>query len=139
MTVVRGTMRASDVIDVARDQITASRVYGEARQVDGLTVIPVAAVTGGLGGGVGQSADGQNGEGAGFGMSGRPVGAYTIKDGRLSWHPAIDPNRIIVMVGLIAIAYVWSRPRMARARGSHARKIRSIDLPLASSSTSLSR
>jgi uncharacterized spore protein YtfJ len=114
-------MRVSEVIDAARDQITASRVYGEAHQVDGLTVIPVAAVTGGLGGGMGQAENGQNGEGAGFGISGRPVGAYTIKDGRLTWHPAIDPNRIIAMVGLIVIAYVWSRPRMARARGSQPR------------------
>jgi uncharacterized spore protein YtfJ len=134
-------LRASDVIDAARDQITASRVYGETRQVDGLTVIPAAAVTGGLGGGAGQSENGQDGEGAGFGMSGRPVGAYTIKDGRLSWHPAIDANRIISMVGLIVIAYVLSRPRMVKARGGlpQARRIRSIDLPLASSSTSLSR
>jgi uncharacterized spore protein YtfJ len=134
-------MRASDVIDAARDQITASRVFGETRQVDGLTIIPAAAVVGGLGGGAGRSEKGEDGEGAGFGMSGRPVGAYTIKDGHLSWHPAIDVNRIISMVGLIVIAYVLSRPRMARARGGlpQTRRTRSIGLPLASSSTSLSR
>jgi uncharacterized spore protein YtfJ len=113
---MRRIMQANDVLNAAREQITASRVYGAAHQVDGITVIPVSAVAGGLGGGVGQTEHGQTGEGAGFGLSGRPVGAYVIREGRLSWHPAIDPNRIIAMVGLIAITYLWTRPRMARAR-----------------------
>ena len=113
---VKATMRARDVLDAARDQITATRVYGPTRQVDGLTVIPVTAVTGGIGGGGGQTENGQTGEGAGFGLSGRPVGAYTIKNGHLRWRPAIDPNRVVVMAGLVAIAYVWTRPRMAKVR-----------------------
>ena len=49
-------------------------------------------------------------------MSARPAGAYVIKDGQVSWHPAVDPNRIIVMLGLVVVAYVLSRPRMVRAR-----------------------
>ena len=114
-------MRARDVLDAARDQIMATRVFGAPHQVDGVTVIPVATVTGGLGGGGGQDDNGQSGEGAGFGLSRRPVGAYIIKVGRLSWRPAVDPNRIIVMVGLVAIAYVWSRPRTIRARAGEAR------------------
>ena len=32
----------------------------------------------------------------GFGVSGRPVGAYVIKDGKVSWEPALDLNRIIL-------------------------------------------
>ena len=49
-------------------------------------------------------------------MSGRPAGAYVIKNGEVDWRPAVDPNRIVTMVGLVAIAYLLSRPRVARAR-----------------------
>jgi hypothetical protein len=51
-------------------------------------------------------------------VAGRPAGAFVIKDGQVSWRPAVDPNRIITMVGLVVIAYVLSRPRLARARAS---------------------
>jgi hypothetical protein len=49
-------------------------------------------------------------------VSGRPAGAFVIKDGQVSWRPSVDPNRIVVMVGMAVIAYLLSRPRMARAR-----------------------
>jgi hypothetical protein len=34
-----------------------------------------------------------------------------IKDGGVHWRPAIDPNRVITMMGLIVIAYLLRRPR----------------------------
>ena len=71
---------------------------------------------GGAGGGTGHDDKGQEGEGGGFGVSGRPAGAYVIQDGQVSWRPAVDPNRIVVMVGLAVIAFLLSRPRLARAR-----------------------
>jgi len=43
-----------------------------------------------------------------------------IKDGQVDWRPAVDPNRIVVMVGMVVIAYLLSRPRMARARAKAA-------------------
>jgi hypothetical protein len=73
-------------------------------------------VAGGSGGGSGRDANGQEGEGGGFGVGGRPAGAYVIKDGRVSWRPAIDPNRIATIAGLAVIVYLISRPRMARIR-----------------------
>jgi len=48
-------------------------------------------------------------------MIGRPAGAFVVKDGH-DWRPAIDLNRIVAVVGLPVIAYLLSRPRMARAR-----------------------
>ena len=71
-------MNVTDVISSARDAITVERVYGEPYEKDGLTVIPVATVGGGAGGGSGHDEKGQEGEGGGFGLSGRPVGAYVI-------------------------------------------------------------
>jgi len=104
-------MKVTEVLSAARDALTVKRVYAEPYEKDGLTVIAAATVTGGAGGGSGTDPRGQQGEGAGFGASARPVGAYVIKDGQVNWRPAIDPNRIITMVGLIAIAYLLRRPR----------------------------
>lgn len=111
-------MNVTEVLSAAKDAITVKRVYAEPYEKDGLTVIPAAVVGGGAGGGTGQDDKGQEGGGGGFGMSGRPAGAFVIKDGQVDWRPAIDPNRIVVMVGLVAIAYLLSRPRMARARAA---------------------
>ena len=44
-----------------------------------------------------------------------------IKDGHVSWRPAVDVNRIITIVGAVAIAYLLSRPRMVRARSAAAK------------------
>lgn len=111
-------MRVTEIFSTAQDAITVKRVYGEPYEKDGLTLIPAAVVGGGAGGGAGHDEKGQEGEGGGFGMSGRPAGAYVIKDGHVSWRPAVDPNRIVAMVGLAVIAYLLIRPRMARARAA---------------------
>lgn len=104
-------MLATDVLSKTSDAITVRRVFAEPYEKAGLTVIAAAAVTGAAGGGSGTDPRGQQGEGAGFGTHARPVGAYVIKDGQLHWRPAIDPNRIITMTGLIVIAYLLRRPR----------------------------
>jgi uncharacterized spore protein YtfJ len=112
-------MKVDEVLSTAKDAITVKRVYAEPYEKDGLTVIPAAEVRGGAGGGSGQDEKGQEGGGGGgggFGVSGRPAGAFVIKDGQVSWRPSVDPNRIVVMVGMAVIAYLLSRPRMVRAR-----------------------
>ncbi|NMM22301.1 MAG: sporulation protein [Phycicoccus sp.] len=109
-------MQLSEVISTAKDAITVKRVFAEPYEKDGVTVIVAATVSGGGGGGGGHDEKGQDGEGGGFGLSGRPAGAYVIKNGEVDWRPAVDPNRIVTIVGLVAIAYLLSRPRVTRAR-----------------------
>lgn len=109
-------MKVSELFTSANDAITVKRVYAEPYEKDGLTVIPAAVVGGGAGGGSGHDEKGQEGEGGGFGVSGRPAGAYVIKDGEVSWRPAVDPNRIVSAVAMVLVAYLLSRPRMVRAR-----------------------
>ena len=109
-------MKVTEVLGTARDAITVRRVYAEPYEKDGLTVIPAAIVGGGGGGGMGHDEKGQEGEGGAFGMGGRPAGAYVIQGGKVTWRPAVDLNRIVTMAGLALIAYLVSRPRMARAR-----------------------
>ena len=109
-------MKIDEVLQAATDAVTVKRVYGEPYERDGLTVIPAATVTGGGGGGQGHDPQGQEGEGGGFGVTGRPAGAYVIKGGQVSWRPAVDPNRVVLVAGLVVIAYLLSRPRLVRAR-----------------------
>ena len=110
-------MKIDELLSSTRETLTVKRIFGEPYEKNGLAVIPAASVRGGAGGGTGHDEKGQEGEGGGFGMTGRPAGAYVVKDGKVTWLPAVDPNRIFLMVGLAVIAYLLMRPRMARARG----------------------
>ena len=111
-------MKLADVVTTARDVVTVKRVYGEPYEKDGTTVIPAAVVTGGGGGGTGHDEKGQEGEGGGFGLSGRPAGAYVIRGDRVSWRPAVDPNRMAMVLGMVLVAFLLSRPRLLRARAA---------------------
>ena len=120
-------MKFDDVLSSARDSFTVKRVYGEPYEKDGLTIIPAAAVGGGVGGGSGHDEKGQEGEGGGYGMTGRPAGAYVVNDGKVKWVPAVDPNRLFSLVGMAVIVYLLMRPRMARVRASHGGPTRPAD------------
>ena len=109
-------MKIEEVMHTARDAITVTRVYAEPFDKDGITLIPAAAVRGGAGGGTGHDQKGQEGQGGGFGVTAKPAGAYVIKDGKVTWRPAVDPNRVIMTVGLVIVAYLLSRPRRIRLR-----------------------
>ena len=101
----------------ARDTLTVKRVFGEPYEKDGVTVIPAARVQGGAGGGSGEDPQGQGkGSGSGFGMTARPVGAFIIRDGELSWRPAVDVNRIVLGGQLVAVAALLTVRAIIRAR-----------------------
>jgi uncharacterized spore protein YtfJ len=96
-----------EILAKANDSVTVKRVFGEPIQCDGVTVIPVASVSGGGGGGSGQDDAGSTGGGVGYGMKAEPVGAYIIRDGQLTWQPAqkpVDVTRIVITGNLVAIA-----------------------------------
>jgi uncharacterized spore protein YtfJ len=88
-----------------RDAVTVKRVYGEPIERDGVTVIAAAAVRGGAGGG----GDAEGNGGGGFGVVARPIGAYVIRSGQVSWRPAVDLNRVLLVVA--ALAYLIARRR----------------------------
>jgi uncharacterized spore protein YtfJ len=87
-------MNVDELLSGARDAISVRRVFGEPIEHEGTIVVPVAKVGGGGGGG---SDNEQNG-GGGFGLGAKPVGVYVIKDGQVSWRPAIDPIRVAFLV-----------------------------------------
>jgi uncharacterized spore protein YtfJ len=96
-------MKVDDLLEGARDAITVRRVYGEPIELDGVTVVPAAAVRGGGGGG---GDDSDNG-GGGFGLAARPVGAWVIRgDGYVSWRPAVDVTRLAAIAALVLLGAI---------------------------------
>jgi uncharacterized spore protein YtfJ len=102
------------------DATTVRRVFGEPIERDGVTVVPVASVSGGAGGGGGHDAGGQEGEGGGLGVRARPVGAFVLRDGEVQWRPVIDLSQLAAFgaasVAVIALASVRTARHLARAR-----------------------
>ncbi len=113
-------MAIKDVLQGAQDALTVKRVYGEPYERDGALIIPAAAVRGGGGGGGGRGSDESGGsgegEGGGFGIIARPVGAFVFKDGRASWHPAVDVTRMFAMGCVVALGYFFATWRIGRAK-----------------------
>jgi uncharacterized spore protein YtfJ len=119
-------MDVTDVIGQARDAITVKRVFGEPYEKNGVTVIPAAKVQGGAGGGAGESPEGQGkGSGSGFGISARPAGAYVIKEGEVTWQPAVDVNRAVAVGGVVALFFLFTLRSIAKARAK-ARVVRAM-------------
>jgi uncharacterized spore protein YtfJ len=111
-------MKVAELVTTVRDAITVSRVFAEPYEQDGVTIIAAAIVAGGAGGGGGHDERGQEGEGGGFGVIARPAGAYVIKDGRVWWRPAVNVNRLVATIGAVAIAYLFTRVRIEKARAA---------------------
>lgn len=108
-----------EVIAAGRDAVTVRRVYGEPYEKDGVTFIPAAAVMGGGGGGEGEGGDESgsgSGAGGGYGVVARPVGAYQIKGGEVTWVPAADTTKVIVMSEVVAVVALLVLRSMFRAR-----------------------
>jgi uncharacterized spore protein YtfJ len=114
------------VFDALRDIVgnaKADQVFGPPISHDGMIVLPAAEVRGGGGGGGGgggpaEEATGAapSGAGGGFGLSARPLGVYVIREGGVSWHPALDVNKIIlggqlVVVAALLLARSWLKTR----------------------------
>jgi uncharacterized spore protein YtfJ len=108
-------MDVQTLLNQARDALTVKRVFGDPIEGAGVTVIPVANVVGGAGGGDGTS-DAGGGSGAGFGLRATPAGAYVIKDGDVSWQPAVNVNRAILGGQIVAIVLLLTIREIVKAR-----------------------
>jgi uncharacterized spore protein YtfJ len=118
-----GAVNVDEVLTGARDSITVKRVFAEPYEKDGVTVIAAASIGGGAGGGGGHDENGQEGQGAGFGVGARPAGVYVIKGGEVAWRPAVDVNRLGTMFALVLITLFLTRSKVARFK-SRARRAR---------------
>ena len=113
-----GLDAAMERIDGVKEVLNVRRVFGDPYHVEDVAIIPVAVIRGGGGGGGGEGDSGTNGKqgtgsgaGMGFGVNARPVGVYVVKNGEVTWQPAIDVMRIILggqFIGLVAVLAIRS-------------------------------
>lgn len=115
-------MNVEELMAQTRDAITVKRVFGDPYERNGVTIIPAASVRGGLGAGGGHDAENQTeGSGGGIGLMAHPAGVFVVKDGDVSWRPALDVNRVILggqvvaVVALLTFRSVLKRRARARA------------------------
>ena len=115
-------MNVDEMLTGARDVMNVKRVYGDPIERDGVLVIPAAKVAGGGGGG----GDSENNAGGGFGVRAVPAGAWIIRDGAVTWEPAIDATRIASLAMVVAIVFLLTVRAIgkanARAREKAARR-----------------
>ena len=112
------TMQADilEKLDHAEEAFTVRRVFGEPYEKDGVTVIPAAKVQGAVGGG-GEAPDGEGGgTGSGFAMNTKPFGVFVMRDGDVTWRPAVDVNRMILGGQVVAIAALLLVRAIVRTR-----------------------
>lgn len=103
---------------------TVRRVFGEPVEREGVVVLPVARVQGMFGGGESEplgktGGSAAKGWGGGGGWSAAPAGVYVLKSGEVSWVPAVDANRTILLgclTGIVSLLVVRSIVR-GLARG----------------------
>lgn len=115
-------MDTSELFTSMQQQMDARRVFGEPIERGGVTVIPVASVMSGAGGGLGdgrvaarpndldlgdaREPGGAEAAGGGFGLVARPIGAWVIRDGDVQWRPALDLNWVVAggqLLGAVAV------------------------------------
>lgn len=115
-------MNVEELLAQTRDAITVKRVFGDPYERDGVTVIPAATVRGGGGAGGGHDAENDSeGSGGGLAITAQPAGVFVVKDGDVSWRPALDVNRVILggqvvaVVALLTFRSVLKRQARARA------------------------
>jgi uncharacterized spore protein YtfJ len=125
MTTTTELMRRID------ESISGGRSFGPAFERDGCTVIPVALVFGGGGGGVEENEPGaspgvderpkrwpfrRTGEGGGFGLVSWPIGVYVVKDGDARWRPLVSAGDVGFLVLMLARLFSRRRRRRGLAR-----------------------
>jgi uncharacterized spore protein YtfJ len=76
---------------------TSKAVYGDPVEHAGVTIIPVAKVRYGFGGGSGRKAT-KEGEGGGGGLQASPMGYIEMKDGETQFRPIRDPMALVPVI-----------------------------------------
>ena len=120
-----------DVLEILRgviDGVKAGTVFGQPIEKDGVTVLPVARISGGGGGGTGQDTGGpeRTGAGGGLGVMAGPVGVYVLRDGKVTWSPAVDATKIILGAQLLGFGALLIVRAIIKSRRIHPRRPRGV-------------
>lgn len=97
-------MDTPDLIASLAEQLREHQVFGPPVECGDVTLVPVAEIRGGGGiGGRGKLDKGGNG---GFGLVAKPVGAWVVANGRVSWQPSVDVNRAVLSGSAVAVTFL---------------------------------
>ncbi|WP_250556197.1 sporulation protein [Pseudonocardia lacus] len=110
------------LLDGVEAAARANRVFGEPIDAHGVTIVTAARVGGGGGAGSGTGPGEEGGSGGGFG--GRPVGAFVLSQGTARWQPAVDVNRLVLVVAAVAVLALLTARRVARLQAAGCRSER---------------
>jgi hypothetical protein len=104
----------------------ADAVFGTSVERDGVTVIPVARVRWGVGGGSGggRKAKAQDGWGGGGGVQAAPLGFIEVKDGEARYRRVHDPLRLAVAALLLPLSFAAAAAVTALTLTALARSLR---------------
>lgn len=106
------------ILDRLRGMVGVDRVFGDPVERNGATVIPAAKIRTGGGGGGGGGGDDEamgSGEGGGFGVIAKPVGAFVIgADGEVRWEPSVDVNQVVATGALVLVILAFLMRRRRR-------------------------
>ena len=111
-------MHVQELLAQARDVMTVKRVFGEPIERNGLTIIPVATVLGGAGGGSGPASTSESVVGGGLGLWASPAGVYVIKGETVTWQPALNLNRVVLGGQIVAIVLFLTIRAIVQARAA---------------------
>jgi uncharacterized spore protein YtfJ len=120
----QGTHNGTSVLNAVRevvDSTATGKVFGSPIIREGITVLPVAKVSGGGGGG-GGGAEGDapaGGTGGGLGVSAKPLGVFVINEGKVAWRPAVDLNKVIIGAQIVAVVALLTIRAVMKARRRH--------------------
>jgi uncharacterized spore protein YtfJ len=92
-------MEIQELLHSLVNQAGAKTVYGEPISAEGRTVVPVARVRCGFGGGSGKREGQQQGGGGGGGFIAKPVGFIEISGAGSRFVPIVDVPAIALAVG----------------------------------------
>ncbi|NVB82732.1 MAG: sporulation protein [Kofleriaceae bacterium] len=101
------------IADVIGRSAEARLVYGEPIVRDGITIVPVARIRFGLGGGGGRKAGDKEGaatgqgQGGGGGLVATPAGVLIIRGGDVSYRPIRDTQRLSVLVLAVGVGVAF--------------------------------
>ena len=92
----------NSIIERISNTATVKSVFGEPITAQGRTIIPVARIICGFGGGMGQAhhVERGEGEGGGGGLIAIPLGVYEVKDTETRFFPLHDKRKLLFAVYL---------------------------------------
>ena len=104
------------VLEQVKEIVDGATVFDKPFEKNGITVIPASRLT--AGGGGGEQGGDASPAGGGAGVQATPAGALVIRADSVTWVPALDVNRIVLISQLLVLVGIlsWRSVAAARAR-----------------------